>query len=73
MFSGIIVARFLIKSNRFSYSFSAYFTYKGTKSMHKPIDKFNVINEEIRKVVEGKGSKYIKVPYTTRIWIAQAK
>lgn len=36
-------------------------------------DKFDVINEEIRKVVESKGSKYIKVPYTTRIWMAQVK
>ena len=36
-------------------------------------DKFDVINEEIRKVVEAKGDKYIKVPYTTRIWMAQVK
>lgn len=36
-------------------------------------DKFDAINEEIRKVVEAKGSKYIKVPYTTRIWMAQGK
>lgn len=36
-------------------------------------DKFDVINEEIREVVEAKNSKYIKVPYTTRIWMAQAK
>lgn len=35
--------------------------------------KFDAINEEIRKVVEAKGSKYIKVPYTTRIWMAQLK
>ena len=34
-------------------------------------DKFAFINEEIRKVVEAKGEKYIKVPYTTRIWMAQ--
>ncbi len=36
-------------------------------------DKFAFINEEIRKVVEAKGEKYIKVPYTTRIWMAQVK
>lgn len=36
-------------------------------------DKFDLINEEIRKVVESKGEKYIKVPYTTRIWMAQVK
>lgn len=36
-------------------------------------DKFDVINGEIRKVVEAKGKEYIKVPYTTRIWMAQAK
>lgn len=36
-------------------------------------DKFDIINEEIRKVVEAKNSKYIKVPYTTRIWMAQVK
>lgn len=36
-------------------------------------DKFDFINQEIRKVVESKGEKYIKVPYTTRIWMAQVK
>lgn len=36
-------------------------------------NKFDVINEEIRKVVEAKGQEYIKVPYTTRIWMAQVK
>lgn len=36
-------------------------------------DKFDLINEKIRKVVEAKGEKYIKVPYTTRIWMAQVK
>lgn len=36
-------------------------------------DKFELINQEIRKVVEAKGEKYIKVPYTTRIWMAQVK
>lgn len=36
-------------------------------------DKFDVINEEIRKVVEAKDMEYIKVPYTTRIWMAQVR
>ncbi len=36
-------------------------------------DKFQFINEEIRRVVEAKGAKYIQVPYTTRIWMAQVR
>lgn len=36
-------------------------------------EKFDSINQEIRKTVESKGEKYIKVPYTTRIWMAQLK
>lgn len=36
-------------------------------------EKFDLINQEIRKIVESKGEKYIKVPYTTRIWMAQLK
>lgn len=36
-------------------------------------DKFDAINEKIRKVVEEKGEKYLKVPYTTRIWMAQVR
>lgn len=36
-------------------------------------DKFEAINEEIRRVVEAKGTEYIKVPYTTRIWMAQVR
>lgn len=36
-------------------------------------DKFDLINQEIRRVVEAKGETYIKVPYTTRIWMAQVK
>ncbi len=36
-------------------------------------DKFDAINEEIRKVIEAIGEKYIKVPYTTRIWMAQLR
>lgn len=36
-------------------------------------DKFELINQEIRRVVEAKGDRYVKVPYTTRIWMAQAR
>ena len=34
-------------------------------------DKFKLINDRIREIVEAKGEKYLKVPYTTRIWMAQ--
>ncbi len=36
-------------------------------------DQFDVINARIREVVEAKGQEYVKVPYTTRIWMAQLK
>ncbi len=36
-------------------------------------DKFELINRQIRELIESKGQKYIKVPYTTRIWMAQAR
>ena len=36
-------------------------------------DKFDFIIKEIRSVVEAEGKEYIKIPYTTRIWMAQAK
>ena len=36
-------------------------------------DKFDVINKEIRELVESKGKEYIEVPYTTRIWMAKKK
>lgn len=36
-------------------------------------DKFEFINAKIQETVETKGEKYIKVPYTTRIWMAQCK
>ena len=36
-------------------------------------EKFDSINDEIRKVVEARGQEYIKVPYTTRIWMAQVR
>lgn len=44
----------------------------GTVYRQSP-EKFDLLIEEIRKVVEKRNSKYIKVPYTTRIWMAQAK
>lgn len=36
-------------------------------------DKFEFINAKIRETVEAAGQKYLKVPYTTRIWMAQVK
>lgn len=36
-------------------------------------DRFDLINTEIQKIVEAKGEKIIRVPYTTRIWMAQVK
>ena len=36
-------------------------------------DKFDYINKQIRNVVEAKGEEYIKIPYTTRIWMAQVR
>ena len=36
-------------------------------------DKFDLINAKIRDVVEAKGQEYIKIPYTTRIWMAQVR
>lgn len=36
-------------------------------------DKFDMINKEIRELIEEKNSEYIKVPYTTRIWMAKVK
>ena len=44
----------------------------GTVYRQSP-EKFELLNEEIRKTVEDLHSKYIKVPYTTRIWAAQVK
>lgn len=35
--------------------------------------KFYSINAEIRKIVEAKGQEYVKVPYITRIWMAQLR
>lgn len=36
-------------------------------------DKIDLINAKIRDVVEAKGQEYIKIPYTTRIWMAQVR
>lgn len=36
-------------------------------------DKFDEINAAIRSLVEAGGQKYIKVPYVTRIWMAQLR
>lgn len=36
-------------------------------------EKFDLINEKIRRLIEERGEEYIKVPYTTRIWMAQVK
>ena len=36
-------------------------------------DKFDMLITKIREIVEGLGSEYIDVPYTTRIWAAQVK
>lgn len=35
--------------------------------------KFDYINARIREVVEATEQKYIKIPYTTRIWMAQVR
>ena len=35
-------------------------------------DKFDLINAKIREIVEARGEKQLKVPYTTRVWMAQA-
>ena len=36
-------------------------------------DKFNLIIGEIRKLIEAEGKEYIKVLYTTRIWMARKR
>ncbi len=36
-------------------------------------EKFDLINEKIRRAIEAKEEKYIQVPYTTRIWMARLK
>lgn len=41
--------------------------------MEQSKDKFDLINAKIRDVVEAKGQEYIKIPYTTRIWMAQVR
>ncbi len=42
----------------------------GTVYRQSP-EKFNLINEEIKKLVESVGTESVKVPYTTRIWMAR--
>ncbi len=42
----------------------------GTVYRQSP-QKFSLINEEIKKLVESVGMEKVKVPYTTRIWMAQ--
>ena len=44
----------------------------GTVYRQSP-EKFELINKEIRELVEGQCGEYIEVPYTTRIWMAQKK
>ncbi len=44
----------------------------GTVYRQSP-EKFGMINGEIKKIVESVGTEKIKVPYTTRIWMAQEK
>ena len=41
--------------------------------MRQSKDKFDNINQEIRKIVESIGKDRIQVPYTTRVWMAQVK
>lgn len=42
----------------------------GTVYRQSP-EKFDLINEEIKHLVDSVGTETVKVPYTTRIWIAQ--
>lgn len=44
----------------------------GTVYRQSP-EKFDLLNAKIRETVEKCNSQYIEVPYTTRIWMAQAK
>lgn len=44
----------------------------GTVQRQSP-EKFEYINNAIAKAIEAKGEKYIKVPYTTRVWMAQLR
>ncbi len=43
----------------------------GTVYRQSP-EKFQLINDEIKKIVESVGTENVKVPYTTRIWMAQS-
>ena len=44
----------------------------GTVQRQSP-EKFGLINAKIRELIESKGQEYVKVPYTTRIWMARLK
>lgn len=44
----------------------------GTVYRQSP-EKFELINREIRELIESKCGEFIEVPYTTRIWMAQKK
>lgn len=35
------------------------------------LEKFSLINDDIKKLVESLDTKMLKVPYTTRVWMAQ--
>ena len=35
------------------------------------LEKFSLINDDIKKLVESLDTKMLKVPYTTRVWLAQ--
>ena len=44
----------------------------GTVYRQSP-EKFDLINDEIKKIVESVGTENVKVPYTTRLWMAQRR
>lgn len=44
----------------------------GTVQRQSP-EKFMLINQKIEHLIKSKNEKYVKVPYTTRIWMAQVK
>jgi len=48
--------------------------WKSHGTVHRQgTQKFDKIMQDIRRVVTNKGQEYIKVPYNTKIWTAQAK
>ena len=36
-------------------------------------EKFDLINQKIRELIESKNQEYLYVPYTTKIWMAQVR